>query len=102
MKVIDFLTKLAKNEEIKKVKFNGVIYEKSENGNYYHNDINLFEHYNIHFCLNDEIEIIEENKPIEKLSGSWDITTSQICRFNNIEVKINEIIDKLNKLEEGK
>ena len=46
-------------------------------------------------------KILKGNK-IKKLEGSTDISTSLICRLNNIEVKINEIIDKLNKMEENK
>ena len=46
-------------------------------------------------------KILEGNK-IKKLEGSTDISTSLICRLNNIEVKINEIVDKINKLEELK
>jgi hypothetical protein len=43
-------------------------------------------------------KILEGNK-IKKLEGSTDISTSLICRLNNIEVKINEIIDKLEEIE---
>lgn len=45
---------------------------------------------------------ILEGNEIKKLEGSTDISTSLICRLNNIEVKINEIVDKINKLEEIK
>ena len=58
--------------------------------------------------LNDEIEIIEENKKIEKMiklnniSNPSDMTALCTMQWENnkiIEKKINEIIDKLNKEE---
>ena len=45
--------------------------------------------------LYDFVPIEEKKKIPEKLQGSCDMTTSEICRMNNIEVKINEIIDYL-------
>jgi hypothetical protein len=104
MKIIDLLNKIANNEI--KEEFNFKIWDeewKVSIGGYYVDIVNasgtnLFQVKNFN-VLSAEIEIIKEYKPIEKLSGSCDITTSQTCRFNNIEVKVNEIIDKLNKLK---
>lgn len=105
MKVIEVLNKIKLFDDYRpNIKFKSKIYIYDNClGNYSCGDhFGLFTGYCIDLILDDEIEIIEEDTPIEKLSGSCDITTSQTCRFNNIEVKVNEIIDKLNELEEGK
>lgn len=107
MKIIDLLNKITNGESVPlKIKYDKVIWDYDKDSNDYYSDEWLFGDYlgrtTLNEFINDEIKIIEEYKPIEKLSGSCDITTSQTCRFNNIEVKINEIIDKLNKLKEGK
>ena len=56
--------------------------------------------------INDEIEIIEEDKPIEKLEYKYRNTYGNVSQHRKSEEpiidKINEIIDKLNELEEGK
>ena len=97
MKVIDLLNKIANGEEVpKKIYcFNREFYLK---GNTYFGDTFTLMHYIQEEDLNDEVEIIEEpqeHKIPEKLQGSCDMTTSEICRMNNIEVKINEILDYL-------
>ena len=52
------------------------------------------------YDLNDEVEIIEEDKKIEKLHTSIDYTGA-ILSLTDIETrnKINEIIDKINSME---
>ena len=51
-------------------------------------------------CLNDEVEIIEEDKKIEKI----DFRTLNTQKEKNRVMKdtINEIIDKLEEMEENK
>lgn len=109
MKVIDLLNKIANGEEIKTFKFDGYIFKydldsklwKNENGA-------IFSTYcYVEECLNDEIEIIEEEKKIpEKLKDILkvdDLTPpvdenmykiwKQTIKNQN---KINEICDYLN------
>ena len=117
MKVIDLLNKIANGEEVpSKIKWNDFIYEKSKYNatpmGYYHrtnggiklwflNDIN---------DLNDEVEIIEEDKNIEKIKilncdnyvkkGNYEtiLTMQEIALdIQTLKHKINEIIDKLEK-----
>lgn len=49
-------------------------------------------------CLNDELEIIEEDKKIEKLVG---VDKGVYIDYNMCDIvgKINEIIDKINEVE---
>ena len=115
MKIIDLLNKIANGEEVpKKVKYRNNIlyydYEDNENNcfnatfNYYDEDggHELFKEWDFDY-LNDEIEIIEEEKKIEKMSEFY---TEHITEngemteiFNKHELaiinKINEIIDYL-------
>ena len=114
MKVIDILDRIANGEEIPQlIKWNGYIYDKLGCEYYMLNDrdITLFGDIldtNGKY-LNDEVEIIEEDKKIEKLesyiSCGWSGTCKDLKRddlFNDLKKignKINEIIDKLNEGE---
>lgn len=112
MKKIDLLNKIANNEELpKKIKYNGYEWFFCKEFKDYKKEYDeytewLFEEYGLINCLNDEIEIIEENKPIEKLTiwysceDTFDDSKKYID-FNNTQYfnKINEIIDRLNELE---
>ena len=101
MKIIDLLNKIANGEEVpKKVKYAGVIFENKDGDLL--NDINcsLFEHRG-NECekllptLNDEVEILEEEKKIpEKLYLSdYEDTTGKFDY--DVLLTINEIIDYL-------
>lgn len=52
-------------------------------------------------CLNDTVEIIEEDKKIEKLKGEDKGLYIDYSKANIVD-KINEIIDEINKLKEDK
>ena len=105
MTVIQLLNKIANGEEVpKKIRFDDMLWYKIYGGKYTYyvneNDNDLFVYIfrkNLTFNLNDEVEIIEEDKKIEKLIFDKDCT----CEWNFGEVyeKINEIIDKINKGE---
>ena len=84
MKVIDLLNKIANGEIEANEKF---CYKGEE---YRHID-NLFGDYYVEEVLNNEVEIIEEDKKIEKFPDVAFISTRQITN------KINEIIDYINK-----
>jgi len=100
MKIIDLLNKIANGEEVpKKIKYNDKIYIAK--GNVIENFVDYcsdedewcFNHYVRYENLNDEVEIIEDNKKIEKLN----IDDIDYFTMNN---KINEIIDILNEMRE--
>lgn len=76
MKVIELLNKIANGEEVpNRIKYEKHIYEYEE-GTY---------------ILNNELEIIEEPKKIEKIDISNGISVV------NVAYKLNEIIDYINK-----
>ena len=83
MKVIDVLNRIANGEEIpEKIK--------------YELKINTYLHcHYVPECLNDEVEIIEEDKKIEK----FEFGEIEDREHYEIKRKINEIIDKLNEME---
>ena len=123
MKIIDLLNKIANDEEIpKKIKFENDIYEyenkecgyvREENGIYY-----MFMNEIGNWYLNDEVEILEEEKKIpEKINNGYtkqSIVDMKEARFNSNDMakicntigwlmenrnelsnKIDEIIDYL-------
>ena len=130
MKVIDLLNKIAKGEEVpKKIKYEGQIWLKQPSGDYVDSENSSRYLFDDYMCfmfetLNDEIEIIEEEKKIEKLDvallgqcDNWlqkrDVNIKSDFELNpyiidNIrentlyfQRKINELIDEINKLKEN-
>ena len=111
--IIQLLNKIANGEEVpKKIKINNVIYEYrgymycTEKANYQDIEDYLFGKWNFNI-LNEEVEIIEEDKKIEKIIPTSlkgidnldeKIEVSHIDTISAID-KINEIIDKLNEGE---
>ena len=105
MKVIELLNKIANGEEVpKKIKYEDDIYILLDNYCYFCEETGeiLSQNISAEFSrLNEEVEIIEEDKKIEKL----DTDELFICdnhehiysNFINVYNKINEIIDKINK-----
>ena len=105
MKIIDLLNKIANGEEVpEKIKYQEEIFERvisgmnindylDEDGDY------LFQEYNWLQNINDEVEIIEEDKKIDYLiyHNAW----NDMEKYVNIENKINEIIDHINKINKG-
>lgn len=69
----------------------------------------MFSRYRIDYCLNDKVEIIEEEKEIKKLGidendylhselGNWKMRKMDKA----FAIKINELIDEIKKLKESK
>lgn len=119
MKVIDLLNKIANGKEVpKKIKwgvheFRWFVYEYKSIGEL--SEPTLLDYLSqAPQMVNDEIEIIEEPKKIEKLDIKCDGTTSNnfyILNKNGIKCymtkhskviveKLNEIIDYINNMEE--
>ena len=114
MKVIDLLNKIANGEEIpEKFKFAGQTFEKQ--GSYIEDadGDSIFDSMFTDFSnINDEVEIVEEDKKIQKLeivhNGSANAyallneygTKCALTKHSKVMCdKINEIIDKLNEME---
>lgn len=107
MKIIDLLNKMAKGEEVpKKIKYDDDIYIHVDNYCYYCQETNEILSQNIYAefsRLNDEVEIIEEEKEIEKLSFCDFAITINENASNNDRIlmdKINELIDVMNDMRD--
>ena len=135
MKIIDLLNKIANGEEVpENIKYDGIVWTIDYAiGDYYAQTTKewLCEKYTIKRSMrgfiNDTVEIIEEDKKIEKLDvvllGQCDNWTRKynrkISKFDNTKIeinpyiidnirentinfqnKINELIDEINKLKE--
>ncbi len=97
--VIQLLNKIANGEEVpKKIKYKGSIYtylEQEGNKIYQYEDYNAVLNIQCFEKLNDEVEIIEEEKKIpEKLNKDRYIGTD-LSVEDDMFNKINEIIDYL-------
>lgn len=111
MKVIDLLVKMANGEEVPqhiKLKSGIELYYCEDTLNYY-NELGCNELFGpwIAYNLNEEVEIIEEDKKIEKVFHCNISTSNKEIDFiqkniNQLSDKVNEIIDEINKLKEGK
>ena len=125
MKVIDLLNKIANCKIPKKIKYREIIYHICYEYGDYESDIEeyrfadtkehyyLFEGIDMLKCLNDEVEIIEEDKKIKKIPYQFNLnyfdskldsyTKEEINKtINHIYDKINEIIDYINKGDDKK
>lgn len=110
IKIIDLLNKIANGEETpKKIKYRDKIWERTltinGRGYQYYSELHqewktLQNQVYLEECLNDEVEIIEEPKKIEKLPKG---ITDNACATKDqrtIANKINELIDEINNLKE--
>lgn len=94
----------------KKIKYEDEIWECSKEEYYSCKDGSillgdLFFNYKIQTFINDEVEIIEEPKKIEKLeleSGKIDDQEFIAKYITHNRYKINELIDEINNLKEKK
>lgn len=112
MKIIDLLVKISKGERMpKKIKYKGYVWEYDKVAkDYYRNDIDeeyiyLFQDLfkkETGFFINNEVEIIEEDKKIKKLEfeeGKIGDKTFMARYITRNRAKINELIDEVNKLK---
>lgn len=113
IKVIDLLVKIANGEkEPKKIKFMNSIWEYCKNGST-QDYINDYDKYLMEFIpinkvgLNDEVEIIEEPKKIEKIARCDDVKMTHYGELYKpteneeiLRIKINKLIDEINNLKE--
>ena len=110
MKVIDLLNKIANGEEVPSPIYHNNLYYDFEDGDYFNQKTRnwLFNDSDIETILNDEVEIIEEDKKIEPINmfdyfTGYDFGVSnELLRhlernFETINEKVNEIIDFVNK-----
>lgn len=112
MKIIDLLVKISQGERMpKKIKYEGYVWEYDKVAkNYYRNDIDeeyiyLFQDLfkkETGFFINNEVEIIEEDKKIIRLEfeeGNIEDKLFLARYITHNRAKINELIDEVNKLK---
>ena len=121
MKIIDLLVKISQGERMpKKIKYEGYVWEYSTDGkDYYRNDVDgeyiyLFQDLfkkETGFFINNEVEIIEEPKKIEKIKILIDEVNMEYVANDKGEKlsysesdlifadRINKLIEKINKLK---
>ena len=107
IKIIDLFNKIANNEKVPKhIILNNVVFHYDDNVQDYENDFEyLFRDSFSNFGRSDEflnieveeVEIIEEEKEIEKITLQFSETQKEKNRL--FKDKINELIDEINKLK---
>ena len=119
IKIIDLLIKIAKKEAPKRIKFQNKIWDFDNDAQDYNDRKKylLADYMNDHIYksvfLNEEVEIIEEEKEIEKIRMNGNCffsesieawinkeKSSAYCEF--LSNKINELVDEVNKLKKEK
>ncbi len=107
MKVIDLLVKIANNEEVpQKIRYNNKLWEFQRIDGDYKNENSylfeyLFKYLNTKSFINNEVEIIEEDKKIEHCKGYEDFDCMDEI-IEHLREKINGLIDEINKMKEKK
>jgi len=114
MKVIDLLNKIANGEEVpNKIRYKTFELERTQSEEVkrlYVDEQGIFfpEYYS--FDLNDEVEVIEEDKKIEKI----ELDPLELCKNTNDNIinvhyetlivmnKVNELIDTINEMRDNK
>lgn len=101
MKIIDIFNKIFKDEEYRpKIRYRGKTYIYNKKIGYYkcdeHTEYGIFSEYVIENILNDEVEVIEENKGIEELTAYPDFAYG-MKEIEENRKKINELVRVVNK-----
>ena len=99
MKIIDLLVKMANDKNYKPTfKFERNTYKYNKETKYY--EPSFMGLWKIYMILNDEVEIIEEPKQIEKCKNYEDFLEIDDY-IEHLKNKINELIDEINNLKEN-
>ena len=94
MKVIDILNKIANGEEVPyRIKYIGKIYEYVEEMKWYLRDDMKCELSNSKKCLNDEVEVIDDEVKEDNDSITWWSNRFKVVERDNI--RLNNIINEL-------
>ena len=113
IKIIDLVIKIAKEEAPKKIRYQSKIWNYCKDTQDYTDGTSYLIADGVDYVykpkfLNDEVEIIEEEKEIEKLGKKFTLegNTSELTKsdwqVSVISQKINELVDEINKLKKEK
>ena len=105
IKVIDMLVKMGKDKNYKPTfKYKDTIYQYDFKTKYY--TPSFMGLYKIYMILNDEVEILDEQKKIEKIARCDDVKMTHYGELYKptenqeiLRIKINELIDEINNLK---
>ena len=112
IKIIDLLNKIANNEEVpKKIKWGDYELEWEELGYHDYKFLDTVNHLLFQgfatSVLNDEVEILEETKKIEKIARCDSIKMTHYGELYKptenqeiLRIKVNELIDEINNLKD--
>ena len=112
IKIIDLLNKIANNEEVpKKIKWGDYELEWEELGYHDYKFLDTGNHLLFQgfatSVLNDEVEILEETKKIEKIARCDSIKMTHYGELYKptenqeiLRIKVNELIDEINNLKD--
>ena len=106
IKVIDMLVKMGKDKNYKPTfKYKDTIYQYDFKTKYY--TPSFMGLYKIYMILNDEVEILDEQKKIEKIARCDDAKMTHYGELHKpteneeiLRIKVNELIDEINNLKE--
>ena len=108
----ELLAMIKNNNAPKQIKFSGMKWELKEDDYYWSDGIYLEEYCDLTKSLNDEVEIIDESKKIEKIEIYEDEEGHYFLNNRNNKIyircdetdfmvdKFNELIDEINNLKE--
>ena len=97
MKIIDLLNKAANGEEVPLIKYRDKILHWNKEKDRFEDKDGMNTLYEIDFSeLNDEVEIIEEDKKIETIDPIDYCHSTDTSKDMVLVEKINEIIDYIN------
>lgn len=99
IKVIDLFKLMLERKAPKKIRVLGIdmtFIETAEWGDYKDDNCFILSEFRLIDLLNEDVEIIEEPKKIEKLRFTGD----GYVDYTNVIPKINELIDEINNLKE--
>ena len=103
MKIIELLNRIANGIDIPlQIKYDNDIWKYDEMARDYllidksGEEYLICEELNLMYALNEEVEVVEEDKKIERLKNLFIIPDRTIENLIILADKINEIIDKIN------
>lgn len=111
IKMMDLFKLMLERKAPKKIRVLGIdmtFIETAEWGDYNNDNGYRLSEFRLIDCLNEDVEIIEEPKKIEKIARCDDVKMTHYGELYKptenqeiLRIKVNELIDKINNLKEN-
>ena len=111
IKMMDLFKLMLERKAPKKIRVLGIdmtFIETAEWGDYNNDNGYRLSEFRLIDCLNEDVEIIEEPKKIEKIARCDDVKMTHYDELYKptenqeiLRIKVNELIDKINNLKEN-